>query len=291
VHRRAPVRPVRRARVLQVSGISPRATARRTGRQPAPPAIRPPRMPRAKSPPARTARAKNPMASNERPLLPAPAPLVLGRLVRAGAHNLPEPPPARNRPPVGDRAVPRILRRPSRNTSRRNRPSRNRGLCRGRRRRLSRSRCRPRSLSHDRRPAARPRALQPRRSRVRQLRRIQLPMHSRPQVPYQYGIRRSSRHPSNPCCRASGLAGRPSLLRETRLLSLPSSNPLRPSRSRRPPHPVGRPGRLWPDRSPVRRPSSARCRETSPVRRPSSARRRETSPVPRLVRGPRWLLD
>jgi hypothetical protein len=306
VHRRAPVRLVRRARLLLVRGISPAATARRIARQPPLPRIRPPR--RAKSPRAQTARAKIPQESNERPLLRAPALLVLGRLVQAGARNLPELPPVRSRPPAGVQAGPRIHhrlsrstsqgRRSSRNTSPGHRPRRDRGRPRGRRRRLSRSRCHRsrlsrsrchrsrlsrsrcphrrlsrsrcphRRLSHDRsrRPAAKLRALRRQCSRVLHLRRAKgLRIHSRSLGPYPYGIRRRLQHPSNPFGADWGLAGRPSILRQTRLLRLSSSNRGPLSRSRRQPHPVGRLGRLLrqvqslrQDRRRVRPSSSAR---------------------------------
>jgi hypothetical protein len=276
VHRRAPVRLVRRARLLLVRGISPAATARRIARQPPLPRIRPPR--RAKSPRAQTARAKTPQESNERPLLRAPALLVLGRLVQAGARNLPELPPVRSRPPAGVQAGPRIHhrlsrstsqgRRSSRNTSPGHRPRRDRGRPRGRRRRLSRSRCHRSRLSHDRsrRPAAKLRALRRQCSRVLHLRRAKgLRIHSRSLGPYPYGIRRRLQHPSNPFGADWGLAGRPSILRQTRLLRLSSSNRGPLSRSRRQPHPVGRLGRLLrqvqslrQDRRRVRPSSSAR---------------------------------
>jgi hypothetical protein len=314
VHRRAPVRLVRRARLLLVRGISQAATARRIARQPPLPRIRPPRRPRAKSPRAQTARAKIPRESNERPLLRAPALLVLGRLVKAGARNLPELPPVRSRPPAGVQAGPRIHhrlsrsnsqgRRSSRNTSPGHRPRRDRGRrrrlsrsrcphrrlsrsrcphrrlsrsrCPHRRlsrsrcphRRLSRSRCPHRRLSHDRsrRPAAKLRAPRRQCSRVLHLRRAkELRIHSRPLGPYPYGIRRRLQHPSNPFGADWGLAGRPSLLRQTRLLRLSNSNRGPLSRSRRQPHPVGRLGRLLrqvqslrQDRRRVRPSSSAR---------------------------------
>lgn len=254
MHRRTPVRLVRRALLLLVRGISPAATARRTGCQPAPPRVRPPRRPRAKGPQARTARAKSPPESNERPLRRAHAVLVLGRLVRAGTRSLPGLPPVRSRPPAGDRAEPQLLRRrsksisrgprSSRNTSRGHRLRRNRGRPRGRRRRLSRGRCPCRRLSRgrcpcrrlshgcNRRPAAKLGALLRQRSRVLRLRRPQgLPIRSRPLVPYPYGpygIRRRLQHPSNPFGAAWGLAGRPSLPRPTRRLSLSNSNPRHP---------------------------------------------------------------
>jgi len=298
VHRRAPVRLVRRARLLLVRGISPAATARRIARQPPLPRIRPPRRPRAESPRAQTARAKSPRESNERPVLRAPALLVLGRLVKAGVRNLPELPPVRSRPPAGVQAGPRIHhrlsrstsqgRRSSRNTSPGHRPRRDRGRPRGRRRRLSRSRrhrsrlsrsrcphrrlsrsrCPHRRLSHDRsrRPAAKLRALRRQCSRVLHLRRAKgLRIHSRSLGPYPYGIRRRLQHPSNPFGADWGLAGRPSLLRQTRLLRLSNSNRGPLSRSRRQAHPVGRLGRLLrqvqslrQDRRRVRPSSSAR---------------------------------
>jgi hypothetical protein len=339
VHRRTLVRLVRRALLLLVRGISPAATARRTGCQPAPPRVRPPRRPRAKGPQARTARAKSPPESNKRPLRRAHAVLVLGRLVRAGTRSLPGLPPVRSRPPAGDRAEPQLLRRrsksisrgprSSRNTSRGHRLRRNRGRPRGRRRRLSRGRCHrrrlsrgrchrrrlsrgrchrrrlsrgrcpprrlsrgrcpPRRLSHDRnrRPAAKLGALLRRRSRVLHLRRPQgLPIRSRPLVPYPYGpygIRRRLQHPSNPFGAAWGLAGRPSLPRPTRRLSLSNSNPRHPSRSRCQPHPVRRLGRL------PRQVQSLR-QDGKLVLRSNSARRPETSPALRPVQGPRWPL-
>jgi hypothetical protein len=319
VHRRVLVRLVRRALLLLVRGISPAATARRTGCQLAPPRVRPPRRPRAKGPQARTARAKSPPESNERPLRRAHAVLVLGRLVRAGTRSLPGLPPVRSRPPAGDRAEPQLLRRrsksisrgprSSRNTSRGHRLRRNRGRPRGRRRRLSRGRCHrrrlsrgrchrgrlsrgrcpPRRLSHDRnrRPAAKLGALLRRRSRVLHLRRPQgLPIRSRPLVPYPYGpygIRRRLQHPSNPFGAAWGLAGRPSLPRPTRRLSLSNSNPRHPSPSRCQPHPVGRLGRL------PRQVQSLR-QDGKLVLRSNSARRPETSPALRPVQGPRWPL-
>jgi hypothetical protein len=266
VHRRAPVRLVRRARVLLVRGINPAATARRTGRQPAPARVRLARSPRSKHPRARTAKARS----------------------------LPELPPVRSRPPADVRGDPRVLRRPSRsisrgrrssrNTSRPHPPRRNKGRPKGRRRRLSRSRCLRRRLSHDRNrsPEAKPGALPRQRSRVLLLRRLQgLHINSRPLGPYPYGIRRLLQHRSNPFGAAWGLAGRPSLLQEARLLSLCNSNPRRPLRSRRQSHQVERLGRL------PRQVQSLR-QDRRRVRRSSSARRLETSLVARQVRGPRW---
>ena len=331
MHRKAPVRLVRRARALLVRGISLAATALRIGRRPpAPPRIRPPRKPRVKSPPDRTGRAKSPPESSERPTLRAL--LVLG-LVRSGARSHLGQQTVRRLLSAGDRADPRILRRPSRsisrgsqssrNTSRGHRPRRNRGRSRRRLRRLSRSKCLrsrlsrrrcprsrlsrskclrrrpsrskcprsrlsrsrclrrrpsrskcPRSrLSHDRsrRPEAKLRALPLQRSLILHLRRRRgLPVHSRALGPYPYGIRRRRQHPSNPSWPVWGSAERPSRLRQTRLLRQPSSslsnsNPRGPSRSRRQPHPVGRPRRLLrqvqslrPDRRLVRQFSSAR---------------------------------
>lgn len=268
MHRRVPVRLVRRAPIHLVRGISPAATARRTGRHPALPRVRLARSPRSKSPRARTARASG----------------------------LPELPTVRSRPAAGDRAEPRVLRRASRsisrvrrssrNTSRRHLPRRNRGRPKGRRRRLSRSRCPLRRLSHDpnRRPEAKPRALPRQPSCVLHLSRRQgLRINCIPLGPYRCGIRRLLQHRSNPSGDASGLAGRQSLLRCTRLLRLSSSNPGRPSRSRREPHRVGLPRRL------LRQVQSHR-QDRRRVRRSSSARCMETSLVARQVRGLRWPL-
>jgi hypothetical protein len=268
VHRRVPVRLVRRAPVHLVRGISPAATAHRTGRQPALPRVRPAGSPRSKSPRARTARARN----------------------------LPELPTVRSRPPGGDRAEPRVLRRPSRsisrgrrssrNTSRPHLPRRNRGRPKGRRRRLSRSRCPLCRLSHgrNRSPEAKPRALPRQPSCVLHLSRPQgLHINCRPLGPYRCGIRRLLQHRSNLSGGAWGLAGRPSLLRHTRLLRLFSSNSGRPSRSRREPHPVARHRRL------LRQVQSHR-QDRRRVRRSSSARCLETSLGARQVRGLRWPL-
>jgi hypothetical protein len=268
VHRRAPVRLVRKALVHLVRGISPAATAHRTGRQPALPRVRLAQSPRSKSPRARTARARN----------------------------LPELPTVRSRPPAGDRAEPRVLRRPSRsisrgrrssrNTSQRHPPRRNRGRPKGRRRQLSQSRRPLRRLSHDRNrsPEAKPRTPPRQPSCVLHLSRRQgLHINCGPLGPYLCGIRRLLQHRNNPSGGASGLAGRPSLLRRTRLLRLSNSNLGRPSRSRREPHPVARPRRL------LRQVQSHR-QDRRRVRRSSSARCLETRLVARQVRGLRWPL-
>jgi hypothetical protein len=217
VCRRAPVRLARRARILLVRGISPEATVRRTRPPPALPTICPPRRPRAKSPRARTGRAKTPVGSRERPHLWAP-PLALERLGRAGARSPPGMPPARSRTP-GVRVGRRALGRPSRSSRRCNRPSR------GNRRRLSHDR--------NRRPAAKLRALPRLRSLVLNLHPPQgLPRHSRPLAPYPYGIRPHLLRPSNPFGRVWGLVGRPITLRRVQVLRLSGSNPRRPPRSR-----------------------------------------------------------
>ena len=91
---------LRRARLLLVREINLAATARRTGRQQALPTIRPPRRPRLKSPRARTARAKSPPESNERPPPPTPP-----RTGAAGESRSPQPPgtAARPQPTAGGR--------------------------------------------------------------------------------------------------------------------------------------------------------------------------------------------
>ena len=175
----------------------------------------------------------------------------------------PSPPPTQQKHQPG--------RRSSRNTSRRHPPRRNRGRPKGRRRRLSR-RCPLRRLSRpEPQPEAKPRRPPRQPSCVLHLSRRQgLHINRGPLGPYLCGIRRLLQHRNNPSGGAWGLAGRPSLLRRTRLLRLSSSNPGRPSRSRREPHPVARPRRLLrqvqshrQDRRRVRRSSSARCLKTS----------------------------
>ncbi len=154
-------------------------------------------------------------------------------------------PPVR-RPLVRAQEGLRALRRWTRDSNRRSRPRRNRRRSRRRNRsrvphrRISRGKCNPHQLSHDRnrRPAARPRARPLRSSHVNRRRAQGLPMLGRRQVPYPYGIHRRQQHLKKASGRGWVLEGKPSGQRATRQLRLPSSLGFRP-RSRRLPHPVG----------------------------------------------------
>ena len=105
----------------------------------------------------------------------------------------------------------------------------------GRPDRHSRSRCPRRRLSHDRnrRPAAKLRALPLQRSRVLHLRRPQgLPMHSRPLVPYPYGIRRRFQQPKQSVWARLGFG---------RKAEQPEENPTAPPAQQQPAAPMTQP--------------------------------------------------